>query len=191
VYITLPSTITVQANSAQGASVFYLQPTAIDDGHAGVSVTCSPPPDSVFPIQTTQVTCAAVDPRGNKTSRSFNVTVRDTIGPVFSNVSDVVVHADSSGGAKVQYATPTGTDQVSGEAAVTCVPPSGSQFNAGTTPVTCSATDARGNTSKATFSVVVTTSVPAVPTWGLATLLAALVVTGTELLRRQRTPSRR
>jgi hypothetical protein len=39
---------------------------------------------------------------------------------------------------------------------VSCVPPSGSTFPVGTTTVTCTASDTRGNTATATFTVTVT-----------------------------------
>ena len=158
---TGPQDIYVQATSAAGATVFYMPPTAIDEGHAGTNVFCWPPPNSTFPIGTTTVTCTASDPLGNNTddngtSVSFTVTVADKVGPIFTPVADISVAATVPGGASVLYPTPTATDQISGPSAVTCTPPSGSLFAVGHHTVTCTATDASSNPSSVTFAVDVT-----------------------------------
>ena len=155
---TVPQDIYVQATSAKGAQVFYMLPTAIDDAHAGTSVVCWPPPNSTFPITTTIVNCTASDPRGNDSIVvSFNVTVVDKIGPIFTPVHDFTVAATDASGANVPYTPPTAKDQVSGNRAVTCTPPPG-LFSVGHHTVTCSATDAAGNQSRVSFSVDVTGS---------------------------------
>jgi hypothetical protein len=137
--------------------VFYLPPTAIDEGDAGVSVACSPPPNTTFPIGTTTVTCTASDPVGNSSSATFTVTVVDTLGPAFSVVAHVPpVQATSANGANVTYPTPTATDQVDGPQPVTCTPASSSLFAVGTTTVTCTAADTSGHQSETSFPITVT-----------------------------------
>lgn len=55
------------------AVVSYVTPTATDC--AGVSVTCSPPTGSTFPLGTTSVSCTAIDTSSNTAQCSFTVTV--------------------------------------------------------------------------------------------------------------------
>ena len=175
---TVPNTITSQATSSCGAQVFFMPPTAVDNGNPdagapppGATVACSPPPNTIFSIGTTPVTCTASDPFGHSSSATFQVVVQDTVGPVFS-LADIQASATSASGATVTYA-PTATDQVDCSTGandsppctptlvrcitnVQCTPPSGSVFAIGNTPVTCTAMDSAHNTSKTKFSVIVT-----------------------------------
>jgi hypothetical protein len=153
---TIPLHIVEPATSPAGATVFYMPPTAIDDGNAGTSVSCRPPPNTTFPVGTTTVTCTASDPAGNHSTATFDVTVADYVGPAFSPTSDITVEATGANGAPVPYTVPTATDQISGKRTVTCSVPSGAVFPVGKTVVTCSASDAAGNGASTSFSVTVT-----------------------------------
>ena len=73
--ITTPGDIVVDATGPSGAVVAYTA-SAIDDVDGSVGVTCSPPPGSTFPIETTHVTCNASDAAGNEASASFDVHVK-------------------------------------------------------------------------------------------------------------------
>src|SRR4029079_2362376 len=152
---TVPQNIYTQATKPDGADVFYMLPTVIDDGNAGTSVICLPPPNSTFPNTTTTVNCTASDPLGHHDSASFTVTVVDKVGPIFSPVTNISVAAPDGTGATVNYTPPTANDQISGPALVTCTPAPG-HFDVGLHTVTCSATDARSNTSTVSFSIEVT-----------------------------------
>jgi hypothetical protein len=44
----VPLPIVVQATGPEGANVFFLPPTAIDDGNAGATVACAPAPSTTF-----------------------------------------------------------------------------------------------------------------------------------------------
>jgi hypothetical protein len=169
----VPQPMTLEATSAAGAEVFFLPPTAIDAGHAGVNVTCSHAPNRVFPIGTTTVTCAAVDPLGNKSTTAldpagvlrsveFTVTVVDQLGPAFLNVPApiTVTPPPGSASAVVTFPLPLALDQIDGSRAVTCVPASGSVFSVGTREVTCSAADAQGHLTEVSFDVTVADVVP-------------------------------
>jgi hypothetical protein len=157
---TMPGKIFVQATSKDGTDVFFMPPTALDSGdggiYAGSSVTCSPPPNTVFPVGTTTVTCTASDPVGNHSSKSFTVTVADLLGPEISDVPGAIT-AEATGpdGAIVTYPLPTAFDQVDGSRPVTCDKQSGSTFAVGMTTVTCTSADTRGNTASASFTVTV------------------------------------
>ena len=179
---TVPNTIVAQATSQCGAVVFFMPPTAIDNGDPdagapppGTSVACSPPPNTTFPIGSKPVECTASDPFGHAQSATFTVTVADTLAPAFLPFADIQVQApNGASSVPVSYA-PRATDQVdcstpasvdAGTACtptlnpctpVSCTPPSGSTFAVGsTTPVKCTATDKAKNTSQMTFSVNVT-----------------------------------
>jgi outer membrane protein assembly factor BamB len=73
--------------------------------------------------------------------------------PTLSVPAPIATRATSSTGAQVNY-TVTASDP-DDTAIVSCTPPSGSTFPIGVTSVACSATDTAGNTSSASFLVVV------------------------------------
>jgi predicted outer membrane repeat protein len=79
----------------------------------------------------------------------------ETEAPVISRCPDIVVGEDSfrSGKARVNYTTPTATDNCS--VTVTCDPAPGSEFSLGRTTVTCTAIDPSGNSSQCSFVVTV------------------------------------
>jgi hypothetical protein len=67
--------ITVLATSSAGAVVSFGSPSASDIVDPSVSVVCSFPSGSTFPIGVTTVVCTATDDSGNSASSSFTVTV--------------------------------------------------------------------------------------------------------------------
>jgi hypothetical protein len=152
---TIPRSIFMPAQSASGTVVFFMLPTATDGGNAGVTVTCAPPPNYLFPIGTTTVTCTASDARGNKSTATFTVTVADLVGPTMNGVSNITIQAPNLNGAVVTYTAPTSIDQIDGVRPVTCVPASGNTFAIGTTNVTCSASDKSNNVTQTSFVVTV------------------------------------
>jgi autotransporter-associated beta strand protein len=90
--------------------------------------------------------------------------------PVISTPGDLTANATSGQGAIVTF-SPSAIAESGASLPVISVPPSGSGFPIGTTPVTCTATDAFGNTSTATFNVIVqangfTPSPPGAPVAG-------------------------
>ncbi|MFN2476028.1 MAG: beta strand repeat-containing protein [Chthoniobacterales bacterium] len=157
----VPADITAEATGPNGATVTYSQPTADDNFDGPVPVSCAPASGSTFAFGTTMVTCSASDQAGNTSRSSFNITVRDTTAPTFSNVpANITAEATGPNGAVVSYTPPTARDAVSGDRPVTCSPGSGSAFAFGTNTVTCTATDAANNTGTATFTVTVRDTTP-------------------------------
>ncbi|MFL6020800.1 MAG: HYR domain-containing protein [Gaiellaceae bacterium] len=151
--LSLPSNITVEADSAAGKIVTYAA-SATDTVSGSVSVNCTPASGSTFAIGQTMVNCTAADGAGRTADASFSVTVTDISGPEFSGVPvDRQVEANGPGGSVVSYVAPTATDATDGPAVVNCSPSSGSTIPLGTSTVTCSASDSRGNTSTTSFSV--------------------------------------
>jgi hypothetical protein len=93
----------------------------------------------------------------------------DTLPPVLTLPSDMVVDPTSPAGAAVTYVA-TANDNVDGQVPVSCAPASGSLFAIGTTTVSCSASDTHGNTASGSFSVTVRS----------ASQIASELVTATE-----------
>ena len=74
--LTLPEDITRRATSRNGAVVDYkVTATDVDDSREALTVSCSPPSGSTFPIGMTTVNCTVSDPAGNQSSGHFTVTV--------------------------------------------------------------------------------------------------------------------
>ncbi|WP_363321613.1 FG-GAP-like repeat-containing protein, partial [Polycladomyces subterraneus] len=123
---TCPSNITVRNDPGQcGAVVNYPTPTS---NCPGVTVTCSPPSGSFFPVGTTTVTCTASDGTGNTESCAFTVTVQDTEPPTITCPANITVSNDPGEcGAFVTFPDPTVTDNCPG-ATATCTPASGTFF---------------------------------------------------------------
>jgi len=156
--IATPSDILIGTVSDSGAVVNF-SPTATDDEDGPITVLCTPPSGSVFPIGSTPVTCTASDSSGNFTQTSFTVTVNDDrvndISPPNITVpTDMVVPATSSAGAVVNFTT-SALDVMDGARPTTDAPTSGSVFPIGTTLVTSTASDSKGNTTSRTFNVTV------------------------------------
>jgi uncharacterized repeat protein (TIGR01451 family) len=135
--ITCPSDVTVDETSsgAGSAIVSYASPTTTGNC---VTVVCSPPSGSSFPVGTTAVNCTGTDSANTAAAPcSFNVTVNSTSGAGCTIACPGDVTQDASAGqcsAVVTYPAAT-TNGPCGT--VTCTPTSGSTFPVGSTPVTC------------------------------------------------------
>lgn len=150
--LTLPTAMALDATSRDGAVVEY-SPTAVDLVDGDINVVCSPASGTTLPVGVTVVTCAAVDSRGNESTGTFDVTVRDVTAPELERVDpqDSYEVASPTGGI-VEFAV-TSHDDIDGDIAVVCNPASGSSFAVGTHPVHCEAVDAAGNVGELDFSI--------------------------------------
>lgn len=156
--IDAPADLVAEATSAAGAAVSY-SASASDLVDGSVAVSGSPASGSTFPLGATSVALSAADSRGNASSASFAVTVRDTIAPALNVPASQTLEATSAAGASATFAG-SATDAV-GVASLTYSHASGATFSLGSTPVTVTARDAAGNTSSGTFSInVVDTTAP-------------------------------
>ena len=152
--LSVPSNRTAEATSAGGAVVTYPAATA-SDAVGVASLTYSQNSGTQFPLGLTAVNVTARDAANNATTKSFSVTVQDTIAPAITSVSaDRVAEATSSSGAAVNYDAATATDAV-GVASIDYSQASGSTFPLGATAVTVTAKDAAGNASTRSFNVTV------------------------------------
>lgn len=145
----------IEATGNGGASVSWPAPTASDSFEGDLPVVCSPASGTTFAIGSTAVSCSASDSSGNTTSQSFLVTVVDSLPPVISApTGDVIEEATGADGAVVTWSA-SAIDGADPLATVACVPASGSTFAIGTTSVVCTASDTSGNSSAASFNVIV------------------------------------
>ncbi len=87
----IPSTITVNATSPQGAVVTYTQPTVVDEDSPLPPVSCTPASGSTFAIGTTTVTCTVSDSDDtpSSVSQSFTVTVNGAVTQVNNLITTV------------------------------------------------------------------------------------------------------
>ncbi len=149
--IATPANIIAEATSADGATVIFdLSASDLVDG--AVAVDSSHASGNVFPIGTTVVTLSSEDAAGNRAESSFTVLVRDTTAPVIAPLDDLVIEATSAAGATATFVA-NATDAVGATVSYSIAP--GSTFALGTTTVTVTAADAAGNTSTASFAIVV------------------------------------
>ena len=135
--------------------VSWIDPTASDNCSVA-SFTSNIANGSDFYVGTTTVTYTAIDPSGNQSVCTFNVTVLDVDDPIISNCPANISVGSTLGlcGANVSFSAPTAIDNCS-IASVTPSIASGSLFNIGTTTVTYTATDASGNVATCSFDVTV------------------------------------
>ena len=155
----VPSDISQEATSPSGRTVTFANPTATDLG-ASTPVNCVPGSGSTFAIGDTTVVCTATDGAGNSASKSFKVTVQDTLPPVFGAAPDVNANVAPGGSTVVTYTKPTATDAVAGVVTVNCTPAPGSAFPIGSTLVNCSASDPSGHSASTSFHVIVADHTP-------------------------------
>ena len=165
VHINSPSNLVAQCTGSGGAVVAYTVTATSNCATNPVTVICTPPSTSFFPVGTTVVHVTALDSLYNwSTNCSFTVTVVDTLPPVINCPSNVTVAATCTN-VPVFY-TPTASDACCGsDVTVVATPPSGSYFAPGTTtPVNVVATDCNGNTNSCTFTVTVPLGTNCCPT---------------------------
>jgi hypothetical protein len=125
------------------------------NGCPGVTLVCTPPSGSIFPVGVTTVNCTATDVAGNQASCSFTITVNDNENPTVSCPANITTNTEPGYDCKatVSY-TASAADNCPG-VTFACNPPSGSAFPKGLTTVTCTATDVSGNTDSCQFTVLV------------------------------------
>ncbi len=155
--IICPSNIVVMRCGINPVAVSFPTPLASDAQSGRVTVVCTPPSGSLFPLGSTMVTCEAVDACANRSRCTFTVTVTiaDTNAPSLTCPNGVVVWTCETNGVVVNYPAPTVMDDMDRSPTVECSPPSGSLFPVGVTMVTCTAEDDCGNRTNCVFTVTV------------------------------------
>ena len=160
--ISCPADITTFESSPNSGSAVVNYSVTGNDNSGSVTIECSQPSGSVFPVGTTQVSCTATDSSNNTATCDFDVTVTSVNSEcVLTTQSPIVVDSPADAcGAVVTYSTPT-AEAGSSCGTVTCDRPSGSFFPVGETLVTCTSSPDGGSTS---FTVTVNDVTPPVPT---------------------------
>ena len=127
------------------------------------------------------ITFTVTDGFGGTANGTVSVTVTDNISPTFTSApADTTVEAaPGSTGVVVNYTAATATDNV-GVTSLTANYPSGSTFPIGQTLVQYTASDAAGNTTRASFTVTVLSGDAATNSLGAkgATVLGAGIPAG-------------
>ena len=151
--INCPTEIAVPLPAGSTSAVVNYQTPGVFDECGQATISCVPPPGSVFPAGATVVRCTAQDDSLNTSVCSFFVRVVDAVAPVITCPVDVSVSPPTGQtSAVVTYPPPTVTDNFPGVTA-SCTPASGSTFPQGITTVTCTATDSAGNRASCSFNV--------------------------------------
>src|SRR5207249_630797 len=117
---------------ASNAVIFYT--ISANDNLPGMTLSCTPPSGTAFPIGITMIVCQAKDAAGNTAACMFTVTIVDTEPPVITVPTNMLVGADPGQCSAVVDYTVTPSDNQPG-ATVACSPPSGSTFPIGLTTV--------------------------------------------------------
>ena len=115
-------------------------------------------PGASFPLGTTTEIYGASVPGGDTLTCSFDVTITESIAPIFDCPIDTVIQADPGDCEAVfTYTLPTATDNCDPDPDIiqTAGPSSGSAFPTGTTTLEFEATDELGNVSTCSYTVSV------------------------------------
>jgi hypothetical protein len=152
----------VEATSSAGAAV-TLSGTGSDPDNDPLTFAWSegavilgnaPQISTTLPIGLHNLTLTADDGRGSTGASNVLVTIQDTTPPALTLPASQTLEATGPGGAVASFAA-SATDIVDGIRPVVCAPASGSTFLIGTTTGTCTSSDTHGNSSSASFTIVV------------------------------------
>lgn len=152
--ITAPPNKTIECASPTGTLVTDLGTSVVFDNitpTSDIQVTNNAP--VTFPLGTTTVTWNAMDTSGNSAFANQRVTVVDTKAPNITAPPNVMVIANTRGGAIVDIGTATASDICDSSLTITSDAPN--VFPLGDTIVTWTATDDSGNSATATQTVTV------------------------------------
>jgi uncharacterized repeat protein (TIGR01451 family) len=151
-------TVNESAPGSGSATVTYSNAAAVGPCPS-LTISCSPPSGSIFPVGLNTVNCSGSDGTNVVAACSFSITVNSLPTCAITCPANITqaANATCSGSpcATVNYATPTKSGNCSADPVV-CNPPSGSSFGIGTTTVNCFATDPAGNPSACSFTVTIT-----------------------------------
>ncbi len=148
--------MTVSTDSGQcGATVFWVAPV-IEDNCGVASTESSSAPATFFGIGETQITITATDVHGNSATAEMLLVVNDEESPQIVNIPGTIIAMPlpSTCTAPVTWAPLELIDNCSG-GSITSSVPSGAEFPVGVTEVLVTATDASGNSSSGSFTVIV------------------------------------
>ena len=139
-----------------------LPPPIVLSGGGSSGAVTGPMPTGLVPVGSFTILLTVSDGKGGTATDTVRITVRDTTGPVLTNVPGPVAAEQSSpAGAAVTLGLPTAIDNCNGSVLVSSNAPA--VFPPGVTTVTFTAADLAGNSATAATTVtVVDTIAPAV-----------------------------
>jgi gliding motility-associated-like protein len=153
-----PSDIQSYANSASCSKIInWSPPSASDNCHVDTFYSNFHPGDT-FSTGKHTVIYTAIDDANESTTCSFTITVKDSVKPVISCLSDISIQSRADVcGDTVDFIPPVGSDNCAGAhtALVTGLTP-GSFFPVGKTTELYVVTDASNNKDSCSFDVIVT-----------------------------------
>lgn len=155
--ITAPEDIALEALDAEENFADLKVPQIFDI--IAVESVSNDAPES-FPIGMTTVTWTALDTSGNSASDTQIVTVRDTIPPIISAPTSIVVEATGPDGLSVDIGEATASDTIALESISNNSP---DLFYLGNTTIIWTASDIYGNSASANQNItVVDTTAPSI-----------------------------
>ncbi len=153
-----PANIVVNAPGSSSCTfpIYWDVPEAVDScGQGGLTITGDFEPGDPFSVGITTVTYEASDASGNIATCIFTVEIRDTIAPVITCPSDMIVSPDDGGcTATVNLDPPVVDDNCDDAPELIGFTPT-ITLQAGSSIITYAATDNYGNTSSCSFSITV------------------------------------
>ncbi|MBK9673530.1 MAG: DUF2341 domain-containing protein [Bacteroidetes bacterium] len=167
VYSTCPTNITVGTNPGLCSAIVSWPAPVASDNCPGLTITQSTGPSSgsPLPVGTTTIKYIATDASLNSTVCLFDITVEDTIAPVFITCPSNITLPSTAAmcGSVVIWTDPTFDDNCPG-AILTQVSglPNGSVFPVGTSTVVFKVTDVANLSRFCSFTITITDLIPPV-----------------------------
>jgi hypothetical protein len=151
--VNVPAAKKLEANGPSGSTSNFAGEIGASDLGEPLSpgqISCAPASGSTFSLGTTTVTCTATDPRGNKGTGAFTISVSDNTPPVLHAPSEASFFADAPSGIPTDHSgvqrflrSPVAEDIVDESVVITNNAPA--VFPMGETTVTFRAVDDSGN----------------------------------------------
>ena len=151
-----PTTMTLQADSGLCQTAASWDTVEYSDNCAVLQLISTHQSGDTFEVGTTTVSMTLEDIHGNFAAHSFDVIVEDNQLPNISGMPATITQNNDAElcGAVVTWMDPTSDDNC-GIDELTSSHPNGGIFDVGTTTVTYTALDIHGNSSTASFDIVI------------------------------------
>ena len=151
-----PNDTTVYIHNSSCQKIVSWSPPTFFDNCPGPIISSSHSSGSPFPKGTTTITYTLSDSSGNSIQQSFNITVLDTVPPIFTYFpDDTTIYADVNCQKNITWSTPIGIDNCG--AILNSIPniSNGSSFIRGTHTITYTLQDSSGNSNSQSFNITV------------------------------------
>jgi len=152
-FISVPDDIQIYLTESDGCDILVEYPEALaSDNHSSTVISYTIPSGSVLEVGDHLVEVSAIDDAGNNTIQNFNISILDTIAPVFTSVPETIYAGLCDN--NVLYQTPDVEDNCTISALYrTSGLASGSIFPVGVHQIVYLAVDVHGNSTEISFEV--------------------------------------